>query len=255
MVERTTFVESGRAAAARLRPRRRLGLRAARRARDRVQRGAPDDRRDRGQRRGRGAARGRAPRADARGPPPRPRSRRRAARVVLRHLPRRRVRDHDPQPERAAAAGRRADADRAAARRPCERGAADRRRAARPARGGASPSAVVIPTPETTSTTRTPGSGALTMKGSPGARRVDAVPALPHRRARDAEQPPRLGEQQLVEPLLAERRRRVAVVVGVADDQIAVRQLRDDQVDPRRRQLRALAPAAARARAAPPAAR
>ena len=101
-----------------------------------------------------------------------------------------------------------------------------------------------MPRPEVTSTTRAPANGALTDEVVAAGRappwRVDADPALAHRERVGAEQPPRLGEQQLVEALVAERRRRVAVVVRVADDQIAVRQLRDDQVDARLDELRAL---------------
>ena len=88
-----------------------------------------------------------------------------AARVVIRPLPRRRVRDHDSQPGRAAALGRRAS------RRDPESCGRGRLTVASTSSStsGASPSAVVMPTPETTSTTRTPGSGAVIMNGPPGA--------------------------------------------------------------------------------------
>ena len=185
-----------------------------------------------------------APRAAARGPPPRA-STRTGSRSNGPTTPTAATRSRSRFQSRGAAArGRRARAGVLTAQQLVEHG----RRC---------PSAIVIPSPATFSTTRTPGNGAATRKcagsGAPR-RRVDADPALAHLRL-DAEQRPRLGQQQLVEALVAERRRRVAVRVRVADDQVAVGQLRDDQVDPGVDQLRPLSARAARAADARSAAR
>ena len=108
------------------------------------------------------------------------------------------------------------------------------------------PSAIVIPRPEVTSTTRAPANGALTTKWSPAvarwpsARRVDADPAFADLERVGAEQPPRLVEQQLVSRSSPNGVGGVAVGVRVADDQVAVRQLGHDQVDPGLEELRAL---------------
>src|SRR5579871_235354 len=70
--------------------------------------------------------------------------------------------------------------------------------------------------------------------------RVDAEPALADRQRADPQQAPRLGQQQLVDALLSKRRWGVVVDVAVADDQVALRELSDNQVDARVEQLGAL---------------
>jgi len=66
------------------------------------------------------------------------------------------------------------------------------------------------------------------------------VPALTDLEPRHTEQRACLGEQQLVQAFLAERRQRLTVGVGIADHQVAVGQLRDQQVDPGLQELGAL---------------
>ena len=245
----------GRAAAARLRPRRWIRVQAARRARGRVRRGEADDRGDR-----RGRARTRRCSAIARRSP------------ILEV--RRRALDPDGRAARVGHDRYRGDAfeitihnqhalprSGVALRTAAAPGAGDR---ARPLRGaadsgetssstrGASPSAVVMPTPGDDLDNAHARERRVTRNGSPGAVGIHAEPALADTsQTAHAQQPARLASTSSSSRSSRERPHGAAVLVGVAQDQVAVRQLRDDQVDPAARQLRGARPQPSRTTRSP----